>query len=785
MEKAGMKQTVKTDLKNLIWDWSNKWWFALNILCTIIYLMWRIFFTIPFGYGFISVFVGIALLIVETLGMVEALVHYANMYNTRDYPKPDVPLELFPDVDVFISTYNEDIVLLAKTICACKRMEYPDKNKVHIYLCDDGHRETMKMLASQLGVHYLDRETHEGQKAGNLNNALAHSHSPYILTLDADMLPQSCFLMETIPYCVDAELRNKDKKPEDQVKLGFIQTPQAFYDLDLFQFNLHSEQKIPNEQDYFYRDIEVARTRTNSCIYGGSNTIISREALNDIGGFYMDAITEDFATGLLIQKKGYVSLGLGKVLASGMSANELQNLIQQRVRWARGVISTGRKMHIFTSKDLSFGQKMNYWASIWYWYAPVKRFFYIMSPILYAVFGYMIFRCSLMEVLIFWLPMYVTSNISLKRLSNNIRNTKWTSIYEYALFPYMLLPVLLETFGISLKKFKVTNKGSVEEDASGKLVYQMPFVLLIVLSVIGIINCIKIMFDSGSMGPIVVLFWLIVNLYNMVMCLFFISGRKTYRKSERVEVQLPAVLHVNGKDYPCMTRDISETGAAIYMDEPHLLNVYEKSGVSLEIQDRNYHAEMMCEIKFTKEEKSREKPWLYTMEFIGFKSERGYDNLLGICYDRIPTKPQGLQKKTGIYDDLSTNIGRRSVPVFRLKRYFPRIEIHNTLSYASASGRGMAKIVDFNYQFFLIDGEPLEHEIIFQLAGHNLKTKLSRKIRNMCLYEVQNFEEIYNDQNVCDEIMEAILKLRARQIEEPVVEKKKDNMHSFNEMDLV
>ena len=85
------------------------------------------------------------------------------------------------------------------------------------------------MLASQLGVHYLDRETHEGQKAGNLNNALAHSHSPYILTLDADMLPQSCFLMETIPYCVDAELRNKDKKPEDQVKLGFIQTPQAFY----------------------------------------------------------------------------------------------------------------------------------------------------------------------------------------------------------------------------------------------------------------------------------------------------------------------------------------------------------------------------------------------------------------------------------------------------------------------------------------------------------------------------------------------------------------------------
>ena len=195
-----MSQNWKINTKNFISDWGKKGWFVLNIFCTIVYLTWRIFFTIPFGYGFISVFVGIALLIVQTLGMVEALVHYANMYNTRDYKKPDVPLELYPDVDIFISTYNEDFVLLAKTICACKRLEYPDKNKVHIYLCDDGHRDTMKLLASKLKVNYLDRDTHEGQKAGNLNHALANSSSPLVVTLDADMLPQSCFLMETIGH---------------------------------------------------------------------------------------------------------------------------------------------------------------------------------------------------------------------------------------------------------------------------------------------------------------------------------------------------------------------------------------------------------------------------------------------------------------------------------------------------------------------------------------------------------------------------------------------------------
>ena len=40
-------------------------------------------------------------------------------------------------------------------------------------------------------------------KAGNLNHALEHSNSPYILTLDADMIPKSDFLMKTIPYFVE------------------------------------------------------------------------------------------------------------------------------------------------------------------------------------------------------------------------------------------------------------------------------------------------------------------------------------------------------------------------------------------------------------------------------------------------------------------------------------------------------------------------------------------------------------------------------------------------------
>ena len=798
---------MKKKAKLFFHDSKNKIWFVLNIFCTIMYLLWRIFFTLPIGYGVVSIIAGVALLVVEVLGLVEALVHYLNMYNARDYVKPEIADELFPDVDIFVATYNEEPNLLEKTLLACKRMDYPDKKKVHIYLCDDGHRESMKVLAAKLGVNYLDREDHKGQKAGNLNNALAHSSSPYVVTFDADMIPQSGFLMETIPYFVDCEMRNKGRDEKDQIKLGFLQTPQSFYDVDLFQFNLHSERKIPNEQDYFYRDIEVARTRSNSCIYGGSNTVIAREALEKIGGFYMDAITEDFATGILIQKAGYVSLSIAKILASGISAKNLQDLIQQRVRWARGVISTGRKMHIYTSKTLSFAQKMNYWASIWYWYAPVKRLCYIMSPILYATFGFMVFRCDLWEVLLFWLPMYVTSNISLKMLSGNIRNTKWTSIYEYALFPYMLIPIILETFGFSLKKFKVTTKDSGKQEKKSYFIYMIPILIVIVLSVIGIVRCILVMFDSGSFGPIVVLFWLVYNLYNMIMCLFFVNGRTIYRNAERVYAHVDGKVEIDGKEYSCITKDMSETGVAIYLDNPILLDPENKVKASLTLDSGRWKSKMWVKVKHTKEIPEREeKKWLYAMAIAAFDSDEDYDAYLAILYDRIPTNPSEIGRSNGIYDDLKTNIEMRVTSAPYLKRHLPRMIVDCDLPVLVDGKNETAHVMDFNYQYFSVTApckedeeddttvEPEAKSVVFVVGKYRIRASYERKFSNIYLYCVDDFDALYFVQHKRDEIMFAVLEMIKKNAEKKKTDsgeqnqknggnKKKDS--EFDEMKLL
>jgi cellulose synthase (UDP-forming) len=771
-------------LKSFFHDWKGKLWFLLNMFFTVVYLAWRFFFTIPFEYGIVSIVTGMALLVVEVLGMVEAFVHYVNMYTVENYPFPEnIPEDRYPDVDVFIATYSEPTELLYKTIHGCKKMKYPDPAKVHIYVCDDGHRAEMKALAQRMQVNYLDREDHEGAKAGNLNNGLAHSSSPYVVTFDADMIPRSNFLLRTIPYLVDAEMKNEGLPQEEQVKIGFVQSPQSFYNLDLFQFNLYSEQRIPNEQDYFYKDIQVARTRTNSVIYGGSNTVISREALQAIGGFYTGAITEDFATGILMEKKQFVSLGIGETLASGLSPQDLKSLVQQRIRWARGVIATGRKMHIFTSPDLTVAQKMNYWASIWYWYAPLKRLIYIMSPIMYATFNFMVFKCTLPQVLLFWLPMFISSNISLRMLSKNIRSTKWTSIYETVIFPFMLLPVLFESVGISMKKFKVTKKDGAQNEKGRNFIYTVPFLILIVLSLIGIVRCILIMLDSGSFGPIVVLFWLVYNLFLLVMSLFFVDGRVPYRKTERVMVQTPCKVRYQGEEYEGVTWDASEEGLAVRLRKPYF---FEKdTNVEVLMDTEDYHVDLFGTVVHVAQ---RGDDWNFSMKITEMNGS--YDDLLGILYDRIPTVPMEIKRDSGSFEDLKLNLKKRVTPPFYQKRNYPRVYIGEALP--TADGRADIWVNDFNYVCITVKEENAPEQFRLRIKEDiildcQFETEIRKGLR---LYNVVNYREIVEKEKTRNELVDWLTEKSQkdlgqnsrRQVEN---RQQKPKVKEFNEMDLL
>ena len=627
-----------------------------TVFFTLIYLGWRIIFSIPAEAGIIAVTANILLLIVEILGFIESLVLFHSLFRKKDHPLPQIPEEAWPHVDIFVSTYNEPTDLLRRTINGCVHMKYPDLSKVHIYICDDNRRPQMRQLAEAMGVGYFDRPDNKGAKAGNLNHALGLTKSPYIVTFDADMIPKSDFLLKTIPYFVDAELKNKDLPEKDRIHLGLLQTPQCFYDPDVFQHALYSEKRAPNEQDFFYRTIEPAKTSTNSVIYGGSNTVLSRAALDKIGGFYTGSITEDFATGILIESNGFVSLGLGEPLASGQTPHTYKEHIQQRTRWGRGVIVTAKKLKLMKRTGLTPGQRISYWSSVVYWYSPVKNMIYILSPLFFATFAIPVFKCNWLELLVFWLPMFIMQDVNLLVCSKKTISHKWTGIYETGVMPHLLIPILKESVGISLSTFKVTDKSKKETGRGSDVRSMIPFIVLILLSAAGIVRVITIFNSMQAVSLCILLFWIIRNLYYLVLSLFLVDGRDSDTEPVKVMDAVPVIVtEKNGSiEYEGVTTLLTEHNLKVFLDEGESLGIGTNVNVTITSED---HCAKVSGIVTDVQEARKTKARTQTIEILDFGSDH-YEYLEHL-YDRIPTLPQSLYHDFGILAHLWQNIAHR------------------------------------------------------------------------------------------------------------------------------
>ena len=630
----------------------------ISVFFTLMYIVWRILYSVPVKEGPLAIGGNLLLLAVEILGFFESLILYRNLMGLRNHPIPVIEDDEYPDVDIFIATYNEPCDLLRKTINGCVHLKYPDRNKVHIWVCDDNRRPEMRKLAEDMHVGYFDRPDNKGAKAGNLNHALGLTSAPYVVTLDADMIPRSCFLMNTIPYFVDAGKRSENLPDDKKIRLGLMQTPQCFYTPDVFQHALYSEKTAPNEQDFFYRTIEVAKTSTNSVIYGGSNTVISREALDAIGGFYTGSITEDFATGMLIESAGFVSLATPEPLASGMTPHTYKEHIRQRTRWGRGVISTGKQLHLLRRRGLSLTQKLSYFSSVVYWYSPVKNLIYLISPLFFACFAIPVFKCGWLDLLIYWLPMFIMQDVALRIFSGNAVSLKWSGIYETSVMPHLLIPVIKETFGITASVFEVTDKSKKDNRRKRDMRALMPFLILIALCTFGIVRSVILLVMLKAMGIAVLLFWLIRNTYFLIMSVFLIDGRDGESDEVTVIDAEPVTLvmedDAEGKKFEGITTYMTSHDLKVFMDDPEGFKIGDRTIVT--VSSASGDVILKCfttSITYSRHTDS----CVLGLEIMNLNEvEDEYNEVL---YDRIPTLPQSLTRDYGIINHMLRNIAYR------------------------------------------------------------------------------------------------------------------------------
>lgn len=634
-------------------------WIVIYILFTSIYIIWRLFFTLPTSYGLLSLILGSILLIVEMMGTFDFFLHFIGITKLVVPMKPILNKDCeYPHVDVFIATYNEPEDILYKTIIGCKNMDYPDKDKVHIYILDDGKRKSIKRLCEENAIGYITRDNNEHAKAGNINNALQYTSSPYIVTFDADMIPMHNFLTETIPYFIDNSIKRTNEelngiKEEDKTKpIGFIQIPQAFYNADIFQHRLFSENVIPNEQDYFHRDVQVSRNASNSVIYSGSNTVISRKALEDVGGFVTGIITEDIATGIKVQINGYQCFAINKILASGLAPYDLEAIIKQRNRWARGCIQTFRKSNPIFIKGLNMLQRLNYFNSLLYWYTPFKQFVFILAPILFTVFNIRLFDAPLLEVLCIWLPMFIFNTVAFKKFCGKRRSMKWTNIYDTILMPTLMWAVFLETFGIKMDKFEVTSKKRENKKSTKyKLQLFIPHVILYTLTIIGLTKSILEIVFCHNTDYVVNLFWLIINSYSLFMSLLFILERPN--EDEKFELDVPILFEYIDNLHTANVVSISEMGITLTSDSLYFFSV--GGTYPLKIARSRYISNING--RFLNLKRLDNGKYEYNFAHKDLTKE-DYEKLILILFDREPEYPEYIISQS-VLKDITRNTVQR------------------------------------------------------------------------------------------------------------------------------
>ena len=134
--------------------------YYISLLLTVVYLVYRLLFTLPNKLDISFVFACIVLLveIVDAFFYFVFTINILTVKNTN-IKAPKILKKDYPELDIFIATINEDIDLLEKTIISVKKMKYPDKNKIHIYVCDDGNRIELKKICNDYKIGYITRKS--------------------------------------------------------------------------------------------------------------------------------------------------------------------------------------------------------------------------------------------------------------------------------------------------------------------------------------------------------------------------------------------------------------------------------------------------------------------------------------------------------------------------------------------------------------------------------------------------------------------------------------------------
>lgn len=239
-------------------------------------------------------------------------------------------LDEYPFVSIMVPAHNEGVVI-RKTALSLLKLDYPE-DRYEIIIINDNSSDNSKEVLAKVKEEYKDRnftvintdaKTGGKGKSNALNMAFGISRGELLAVYDADNTPEANalkYLVQTIQEdnklgAVIGKFRCRNKN---------VNLLTAFINIETLAFQWMAQ---AGRWQLF-----------NLCTIPGTNFIIRRSLIEEMGGWDTKALTEDTEISFRLYRMGYKIKFMPLAVTWEQEPQTLKVWFRQRSRWAKGNI---------------------------------------------------------------------------------------------------------------------------------------------------------------------------------------------------------------------------------------------------------------------------------------------------------------------------------------------------------------------------------------------------------------------------------------------------------------
>ncbi|MDA9358982.1 glycosyltransferase family 2 protein [Flavobacteriaceae bacterium] len=297
--------------------------------------------------------VSLILVLFYSLSQLNLLWNYIQFQKKKEKPTVlDISNpEKVPYVTIQLPVFNE-LYVMERLLECINLIDYP-RTKLEIQVLDDSTDESVELTRTLvadlqkggLDITQIRRKDRVGFKAGALKEGLITAKGEFIAIFDADFLPQSDWLLQTVPQFENEEI-------------GVVQTRWSHINRDYsvltqiqaFALDAHFtlEQVGRNSKDHFMN-------------FNGTAGIWRKTCIIDAGNWEGDTLTEDLDLSYRAQLKNWKFKYLEDVETPSELPVVMSSIRSQQFRWNKGGAENFQKMvkKVVRSKNIKLSTKLH------------------------------------------------------------------------------------------------------------------------------------------------------------------------------------------------------------------------------------------------------------------------------------------------------------------------------------------------------------------------------------------------------------------------------------------